>query len=135
MYIKTIVFFCFLCGSKASQFAVFPNPTQNAVKCVEYLQNDTTFEERSDVLSCFFRAAQTSLFVKILCHAWNIHETMTFWQRSVWLLVTHNVFSCFPCSFKTSLLNKKCLEKIYTLAHNSVLLYKSPVFFRSSSRW
>ena len=44
---------CFLCGVKVSQFTVFPSPTPNLVKRVEYKQNDTTFQQTSTVLSCF----------------------------------------------------------------------------------
>ena len=32
----TLFFMCFLCGAKASHFLVFPSPTQNLAKRLEY---------------------------------------------------------------------------------------------------
>ena len=92
---------CFFSYSR--QFTVFPSPTPNLVKRVEYKQNDTTFEQKSSVLSCFLRADYSSVFTVILHHAWNIDKTLTFWQKSDWIFLTHSVFSCFPCAAKTSL--------------------------------
>ena len=76
------VFSCFLCRAKTVQFTVFASLTsqqntfRNIVKRMRYTQtvwnihkNDSTFEQQSNVLSCFIRAAKTSIFTVILHHA------------------------------------------------------------------
>ena len=119
-----------------SQFTVFPSPTPNLVKRVEYIQNDSKCEETWSVLSCFLCADYVSVFTMILHHAWNNEKTLTFEQKIDVRLEIASFFSCFLRAdknvdiYSASAPYTKHRENTCTLAQNSVLLYKSLVFSR-----